>query len=299
MPRLTPLLLLLLPLTTATINTTSTSSVLTLSNARFHAVLNKTTSYITTLTLDGVDMLGKSVSATSAIGPYMDCVCTPSQLNYVPGLGANYSVVQGVDSVGVQYGGMKMSQVVPDTGGGWIGWAGNAMTGKLKLIILPFSLRSLTSLNLSHVHLLPSQPAQPPPSPPSPFIPPLVLRPHLTSTLPQHAAKHCQARSSNNTGSSATPRLPSTHSLVSPTTTPPPPSSRTSRPCELSSGRTARSTPTLSRTRTSTCRSRCLIRRLTRCRIWGWRLWYRTRLGTWGIELVGGRILFRVRLGRY
>ncbi len=47
----------------------------------------------------------------------MDCVCTPSQVNYVPGKGANYSVVKGVDSEGVGYVGMIMSQVIPNTGG--------------------------------------------------------------------------------------------------------------------------------------------------------------------------------------
>lgn len=62
-------------------------------------------------------MLGTPVDATSAIGPYMDCVCTPPQTNYVPGLGANYSIVTGVDSFGLQYGGMVMKQDVPNTGG--------------------------------------------------------------------------------------------------------------------------------------------------------------------------------------
>lgn len=67
------------------LNATETNTTLSLSNDRVHFVLNKTTSYMTSVVLDGVDLLGTPVDATSAIGPYVDAVFTPKQDNYVSG----------------------------------------------------------------------------------------------------------------------------------------------------------------------------------------------------------------------
>ncbi len=99
---------------TASQNRTS----LTLQNDRLLASVNTSTGAINVLTLDGLDMLGKPNGAQTAIGPYMDCVCTPAQNNYTPGgSNATYTLLQGTDSFGIAWGGMVMSQKVPNTGG--------------------------------------------------------------------------------------------------------------------------------------------------------------------------------------
>ncbi|WWC69791.1 uncharacterized protein I206_103734 [Kwoniella pini CBS 10737] len=111
---ITLLLLGLTNIVSAFLNVTETNGTLSLQNDRVLFIMNKTTSYITTVIFDGVNLLGTPVDATSAIGPYADAILTPKQDNYVPGATADYSIVQGVDSSGIAYGGMIMSQNQPE-----------------------------------------------------------------------------------------------------------------------------------------------------------------------------------------
>ncbi|WRT66806.1 uncharacterized protein IL334_003769 [Kwoniella shivajii] len=108
------LCLLLSSFVDAFLNATETNGTLSLQNDRVLFVMNKTNSYIDIVTFDGINVLGTPVDPTSAIGPYMDAILTPKQDNYVPGITANYTILQGVDSFGVAYGGMIMSQTAPE-----------------------------------------------------------------------------------------------------------------------------------------------------------------------------------------
>jgi len=100
---------------TALLNATETTTQLTLANDRLLATVSKAGGYISTLTLDGQDLLGPK-SGSTGIGPYLDCYCTPSGF-YTPGsIAPKYKLIQGVDSTNTPYGGVVMSEVYPPTG---------------------------------------------------------------------------------------------------------------------------------------------------------------------------------------
>ncbi|PVH78527.1 polysaccharide lyase family 4 protein [Cadophora sp. DSE1049] len=106
---------LLISCTTALLNATETTTQLTLANDRLSATVNKAGGYISTLTLDGQDLLGPK-SGSTGIGPYLDCYCTPSGF-YTPGnIAPKYKLLKGVDSTNTPYGGVVMSEVYPPTG---------------------------------------------------------------------------------------------------------------------------------------------------------------------------------------
>lgn len=94
---------------------TESNTTLTLANDRIRFVLDKATARISTVDLDGLNLLGTPVSSSSAIGPYVDSYAvTPKGGNYVPGKTATYKLITGTDSAGILYGGMVMSQAEPD-----------------------------------------------------------------------------------------------------------------------------------------------------------------------------------------
>lgn len=69
----------------ALLNATETSSVLSISNERLYAAVDKKTGVMSTLTLDGQNLLGTR-SGSVGIGPYLDCYCSrdylmPSQVS--------------------------------------------------------------------------------------------------------------------------------------------------------------------------------------------------------------------------
>ena len=113
------ILLCLIPLPSALawINATDTASALMLSNDRVTFVMNKTNGIIEVVLFDGVNLLGTPVDNTSAIGPYVDVYVPPiSNYDYNPGsLDAIYQLFQGVDSYGIPWGGMAVTQ--PDIEG--------------------------------------------------------------------------------------------------------------------------------------------------------------------------------------
>lgn len=81
---------------------------LVISNDRLFAAVDKTLGSITTLSLDGQNLLGTR-SGSTGIGPYLDCYCTPSGF-WTPGkTQATYELYNGTDSTGVDFGGIKMS----------------------------------------------------------------------------------------------------------------------------------------------------------------------------------------------
>jgi rhamnogalacturonan endolyase len=108
---------LLLPSTTwAFLNASQSNSSLTIANARLTASVAKSGGYISTLTLDGQDLLGKK-SGSTGIGPYLDCYCTPSGF-WTPGSSSSvkYQLFNGTDSTGTPYGGISMSDTYAATG---------------------------------------------------------------------------------------------------------------------------------------------------------------------------------------
>ncbi|KAF2834643.1 polysaccharide lyase family 4 protein [Patellaria atrata CBS 101060] len=97
------------------LNATESSTQLTLQNERLFAAVNKSNGAITSLILDGQNLLGKQ-GGSSGIGPYLDCYCIPSGF-YTPGLIApEFKLFQGVDSTNTKYGGIMMGEVYPPTG---------------------------------------------------------------------------------------------------------------------------------------------------------------------------------------
>ena len=79
-------------------------------------VLNTTTTWFTTVSLDGINVLGQAPSNAGhpdAVGPYMDGYFTPKQDDYVP-INPNYTVVTGTDSTGSKYGGIILTQYAPE-----------------------------------------------------------------------------------------------------------------------------------------------------------------------------------------
>lgn len=88
---------------------------LTLSNDRLTASVIKDGGLIDILTLDGQDLLGPR-NESIGVGPYLDCYCTPSGF-YTPGsIAPTYSLLHGIDSTGVSWGGIVLSEIYPPTG---------------------------------------------------------------------------------------------------------------------------------------------------------------------------------------
>ena len=99
----------------AVLNATETPNELIISNSRLYASVNKAYGAIWKLTLDGQDLLGPK-SGSTGIGPYLDCYCIPTGF-YTPGsIAPKYKLIGGVDSTGVGYGGIVLSEVYPPTG---------------------------------------------------------------------------------------------------------------------------------------------------------------------------------------
>jgi rhamnogalacturonan endolyase len=108
---------LLLPSTAcAFLSASQNNNTLTVANDRLVASVSKSGGYISTLTLDGQNLLGKK-SGSSGIGPYLDCYCTPSGF-WTPGNSSkvHYRLFNGTDSTGTPYGGISMSDTYAATG---------------------------------------------------------------------------------------------------------------------------------------------------------------------------------------
>ena len=90
----------------AVLNATESATFLSISNDRLSLALNKTNGLISTLSLDGQDLLGPT-----QWGLYVDCYCfrDPPAAWTPGGAGAEFKLFQGVDSQGIPYGGLKMS----------------------------------------------------------------------------------------------------------------------------------------------------------------------------------------------
>jgi rhamnogalacturonan endolyase len=98
----------------AILTANETASTITLSNARLRFELEKASGYMTTVALDGLNLLGDRIVPTDAIGPYLDGIFTSKQKVVSVGKGAAYTVLQGKDSAGVGYGGVVITQDAPD-----------------------------------------------------------------------------------------------------------------------------------------------------------------------------------------
>ncbi|CAE6460380.1 unnamed protein product [Rhizoctonia solani] len=87
-----------------------TSTAFELSNGRLSASMAKSSGVITTMTLDGQDLLG------TGRGLYLDCSCTPAGF-YTPGT-SNPIIksLNGTDSTGIAWGGFVLEDTYPATG---------------------------------------------------------------------------------------------------------------------------------------------------------------------------------------
>ncbi|KAH8655844.1 polysaccharide lyase family 4 protein [Xylariales sp. PMI_506] len=100
---------------------TQNSTFATIANDRLVASVNKGTGAVTSLHLDGQDLLGPT-SGSYGSGPYLDCNCVPTDVIGAPALwvpgatNATYDVVSGTDSSGVAYGGIILTDTWPATG---------------------------------------------------------------------------------------------------------------------------------------------------------------------------------------
>jgi len=99
-----------------TANETATS--ITLENDRIKFGLEKSSGYMTTVNLDGVNLLGERITSTNAIGPYLDGIFSADQKLVSVGSGGTYSVIQGTDTGGVKWAGVVITNDSPrgDTG---------------------------------------------------------------------------------------------------------------------------------------------------------------------------------------
>ncbi|KAH7152166.1 family 4 polysaccharide lyase [Dactylonectria estremocensis] len=99
----------------AVLEANETSTQLVLANDRLYAAVTKAGGSITTLTLDGQNLLGTRSGATGQ-GPYLDCYCTPAGF-WTPGsVKPTYELFKGTDSTGTDYGGIVMSDTYTQTG---------------------------------------------------------------------------------------------------------------------------------------------------------------------------------------
>jgi rhamnogalacturonan endolyase len=97
---------------TALLIANQTAAQLTIANERLHAVVEKASGAIVSLTLDGQSLLG----TRGGVGPYLDCYCIPSGF-WTPGpAAATYQLYTGADATGTKYGGIRMSDTYRPTG---------------------------------------------------------------------------------------------------------------------------------------------------------------------------------------
>jgi rhamnogalacturonan endolyase len=105
----------------ATLVATQNDTFASIANDRLVAAVSKKTGAVTSLHLDGQDLLG-TTSGSYGTGPYLDCNCVPTAIVgspalWVPGAtNATYQIVSGNDSTGVAYGGIIMTDTWPATG---------------------------------------------------------------------------------------------------------------------------------------------------------------------------------------
>jgi rhamnogalacturonan endolyase len=100
---------LLAPVTFAAIKATDDNSAIKISNDRLAFSISKGSGTVSTLSLDGQDLLG------SGRGPYLDCHCVADGF-WTPGSGGTYKLFRGSDKAGVAYAGAVMSQNYQNTG---------------------------------------------------------------------------------------------------------------------------------------------------------------------------------------
>ncbi|KAG9250921.1 family 4 polysaccharide lyase [Emericellopsis atlantica] len=92
-----------------------TDTHLVLSNDRFHTEVDKSRGSVSSLVLDGQDLLGPRSGSTGQ-GPYLDCYCIPSGF-WTPGRSApEFELYSGTDSTGTDYGGIRMADTYLPTG---------------------------------------------------------------------------------------------------------------------------------------------------------------------------------------
>ncbi|KAI1079337.1 polysaccharide lyase family 4 protein [Whalleya microplaca] len=94
-------LLTFLSRATAFLNATETNTQLILQNDRLYVAADKSSGQVADIVLGKEDLLG------SGKGPYVDCSCVPSGF-WSPGATAQLQLIEGVDSTGTAYGGIKM-----------------------------------------------------------------------------------------------------------------------------------------------------------------------------------------------
>ena len=107
-----PLILALLlwcTLALCAVKSSEDSSKISISNDRLAFSVSKSSGAITTLSLDGQDLLG------SGTGPYLDCHCTAEGF-WTPGNGGTLKLFQGTDSTGKAYAGARVSNNYQNSG---------------------------------------------------------------------------------------------------------------------------------------------------------------------------------------
>lgn len=103
----------------AFVNVGRSPSLVSLQNDRLFVLLETNRGVITNVTLDGANLLGQPTAPHNAIGPYLDTYGIRG--NFAPGSQANYSTFQGVDTTGVAYVGMVMSEAISEAKAGAVG----------------------------------------------------------------------------------------------------------------------------------------------------------------------------------
>jgi rhamnogalacturonan endolyase len=121
------LLLFFGTITLAKLNASEIEGFLVLSNDRLYTVVDKSRGVVTSLFLDGQNLLGlgsfeeptpggSTGNGYTGIGPYLDCYCVPSG-SYTPGsIAPYYRLLKGHDSSGTAWGGIVMGEKYPPTG---------------------------------------------------------------------------------------------------------------------------------------------------------------------------------------
>ncbi|KAJ9158062.1 Rhamnogalacturonan lyase [Coniochaeta hoffmannii] len=108
------LLAILSQCVSALLNATETSTLLSISNERLHAAVDKKTGAMSTLTLDGQNLLGTRSGSVGILN--LDCYCIPSGF-WTPGsTNASFELYSGTDATGTKYGGIRMSDRYTPTG---------------------------------------------------------------------------------------------------------------------------------------------------------------------------------------
>ncbi|KAG8762703.1 hypothetical protein FRC12_008905 [Ceratobasidium sp. 428] len=94
----------------AAVTINQTSSAIQVSNGKLSASMSKSNGVITTVSLNGQDLMG------TGKGLYLDCSCVPSGF-YTPGTSSpKVTVLSGSDSSGVDWAGLVLQDTYPATG---------------------------------------------------------------------------------------------------------------------------------------------------------------------------------------